>query len=194
MGAGKSLVCRYLEELGCKVLYADDIAKELYFKNHHLAKALGEKFGNRILTGNQISIPKLRQFTFKNLRRQREVNRIVHPFVISEILRKVSRSSGKFVFVEAALIFESGFDKYLDYTILVHSNVRTRVKRIMKRSQISNAEIRSIMKMQMPENQKMRRADFIIQNNGTKSELRRKVRNMFKTLVHDGHSCLSSFV
>jgi dephospho-CoA kinase len=191
IGSGKSLVCKYLKELGCEILNADDIAKKLYVTNPSIRRALTGKFGGEILTGKRISISKLREFTFKNSKNQRAVNKVVHPFVISEVLRRVSNSPYKFVAVEAALIFESGFDKYNDYVILVHANIRKRIER----SSLNEKYIRKVMKLQMPEREKMRRADFIIENNGTKQALRRKVRNVFRMLIdqYDRHSCLPSW-
>lgn len=180
IGSGKSLVCKYLRQLGCKIIYADDIAKKLYGTNPSIRRALAGKFGDEILTGKRISISKLREFTFKNPKNQKAVNKVVHPFVISEVLKRASNSPYKFVAVEAALIFESGFDKYVDYIILVHANIRKRIER----SSLNEKHIRKVMKLQMPEREKMRRADFIVENNGTKQALRRKVKNIFMMLIN----------
>src|SRR5687768_8612821 len=110
IGSGKSLVCKYLEELGCKVLYADDLAKKLYETNNKLKNKLVKEFGIGILIKGKISNPKLREKVFSDGRKTERVNRIVHPFVISEKLRMYKKIKKGIVITEAALIFESGFD------------------------------------------------------------------------------------
>jgi dephospho-CoA kinase len=84
--------------------------------------------------------------------------------------------------IEAALIFESGFDKYLDYTVAVTSSVKNRVERIKRRSKLTVKTIKSIMKLQMPENEKKAKADFVIINDSIPQELQNKVSFVFTVL------------
>ncbi len=180
IGSGKSLACEYFKELGCSVFFADDIAREMYSTHAALRKKLVAEFGAGILNQDRsISFDKLRQIVFSSERNQTRVNRIVHPFVISEILRLTGNSPSKIIIVEAALIFESGFDKYLDYTILIHSSVKNRIERVRKRRKLTVSQIRSIIKLQMPEKEKLRKADIIIRNDTTKHELKEQVECCF---------------
>lgn len=185
IGSGKSLVCSYFEEFGGKVLVADKIARDLYVSNYGLINMLKDQFGRIIIDekGN-LSSEKFRKIVFSSDANHKRVNRIVHPFVIDEILKITKSTSPQFVFVEAALIFESGFDKYLDYTIEVFANMRKRMDWVRKRSRLSNEIIRSIIKLQMPEREKMKRADFIIKNNSSKGQLRKNSKFVFKLLTN----------
>jgi len=177
IGSGKSLACKYFAQLGCKIFYADDIAKELYVTNPKLRTVLARKFGKRIIDDNgNLDFFKFRNVVFSSTANQERVNKIVHPFVISEILKQAKISKSRLVVIEAALIFESGFNKYLDYTIVVFSTVKNRVKRIRKRNNLSVMDIRSIMKLQMPEKEKIHSADFVLKNDSTPSQLRKKVK------------------
>jgi dephospho-CoA kinase len=110
------------------------------------------------------------------------VNKIVHPFVISEILAQAKKAKSKIVIVEAALIFESGFEKYNDYTILIYSGVKNRTARVQKRSKLKTSLIKSIMKLQMPENEKKMKADIVIENDGTKKELQKRIKFVYGVL------------
>ena len=85
------------------------------------------------------------------------MGRIVHPFVISEINKRIKQNSNDYIVIEAALIFESRFDKYLDYTLLIHSNIKTRIRRIVKRDNKPVSEVRKIIKLQMPEKEKIKK-------------------------------------
>lgn len=183
IGSGKSLACKYFAQLGCNIYYADDIAKELYVTNPRLLKSLVRQFGKKIIGKNgNLNFFEFRKVVFSSTANQERVNRIVHPFVISEIIRQAKSSKSKLVIIEAALIFESGFNKYLDYTIEVFSTVKNRIKRIKKRNMLSVRDIRSIMKLQMPEREKIKRADFVLKNDSTPVMLRKKVKFIFTLL------------
>jgi dephospho-CoA kinase len=183
IGSGKSLACKYFAQLGCKIFYADDIAKELYITNPKLKKALAGRFGKKIIDKNgNMNFFEFRKVVFSSTANQERVNKIVHPFVISEIIKRAKSSNSKLVVIEAALIFESGFDKYLDYTIVVFSSVKNRVERIRKRNMLSVRDIRLIMKLQMPEKEKIKKADFVLKNDSTTSQLRKKVKFIYSLL------------
>jgi len=185
IGSGKSLACKYFRHLGCVVFYADDIAKELYIKNSKLRKALVKKFGKKITDGKgNLDFFEFRKVVFSSTANQERVNKIVHPFVISEILKRAEYSKNRLIVIEAALIFESGFNKYLDYTILIFSTVGKRIQRIRKRNRLSVHDIKSIMKLQMPEKEKMKKADFVLKNNSLPSHLRKKVKFIYSLLIN----------
>ncbi len=183
IGTGKTLACEYFGELGCEVYFADDIAKELYSANEELKNELVKQFGEKILDDKgKLSFSEFRKIVFSSDTNQIRVNKIVHPFVISEILDRAKDYPGKLVVIEAALIYESGFDKLIDYTLVVASSVQTRIKRIRKRNKLSEHDIKSIMKLQMPEKEKIAKADFVIKNDSTPSALREKVKFIFSVL------------
>jgi dephospho-CoA kinase len=181
IGSGKTLVCEYFKELGCTIFYADAIAKHLYTENEELKVALFKEFGEKIIGNNgEIDFDEFRTIVFKSDANQKRVNSIVHPFVIKEIIKLSGKAKTKLIIIEAALIFESGFNKYLDYTILIYSSAVKRIERIKKRSGLKTSLIKSIMKLQMAEKDKKDKADFIINNKSSKLELKKKVR-----VLHD---------
>ena len=185
IGSGKSLACKYFKQFGCRIFYADDIAKELYITNTKLRKALVKKFGKRITDSKgNLDFFEFRKVVFSSTANQERVNKIVHPFVISEILERAKNSESKLIIIEAALIFESGFDKFLDYTIVVFSTIKIRIQRIRKRNRLSIRDIRSIVKLQMSEKEKMEKADFVLKNNSSPAQLRKKVKFIYSILIN----------
>jgi dephospho-CoA kinase len=183
IGSGKSLVCKYMNELGCIVFTADELAKKLYESNDRLRKKLKDEFGEDILDSTgKISLDLLKHRVFGNKSNVKRVNDIVHPFVINKKMKMYNRVKKGIVITEAALIFESGFDKNLDYVVEVFSNQKTRIERVQKRNKFSVRKIKEIISMQIPESEKLRRADIVIYNNSTKSELKKRTVFLFNLL------------
>ena len=177
IGSGKSLACRYLEELGYKVIYADKIAKELYASNKALLKKLAAEFGKSILnsdgTLNRINA---RKVIFSNKKNIKRVNSIVHPFVIREMDRIVAAIKDRIIFFEAAIMFESGSYKRMNYVVLIYADKETRIKRIINRDGVKRRDVLKLMKLQLDEREKLKRADFVIKNNSTAAELKKKIK------------------
>jgi dephospho-CoA kinase len=183
IGSGKSLACKYFEKLGYNVIYADYIAKELYTSNKQLLQNLVKVFGKGILDekGN-LSRVNSRKIIFKSKKNIKRVNSIVHPFVIREIDRQIRNLNSRIVLIETAIMFESGYYRRNDYNILVYANKSLRLKRVSERDKVSKASVEKLMKLQMPEQEKMLMADFIIKNNGTPKKLFNDIKQFSKIL------------
>lgn len=183
LSSGKSLAGRYIESLGYKVLYADTIAKELYKSNKALKARLVKIFGKSILDSDgNISGHDARKILLSTKKNIKRVGSIVHPFVRKEINKMLARIKDKVVFVEAAIMFESGYYTRMDYTILIYAPKELRIKRSVKRDGISRAEAERLMKQQMDERQKLKMADFVVRNDGKKEKLYSGLRGLLKII------------
>ena len=183
IGSGKSLACKYFEKLGYKVIYADRVAKELYSSNSQLIKRLVAEFGKGILDENgKLSRPNARRIIFSDKRNIKRVNSIVHPFVFREMDKMVSRIKDTVVLFEAAIMFESGSYKRMDYVVLIYANKETRIKRIIKRDGVKRRDVLKLMKLQLDEREKAKRADFVIKNNSTAPALEKNVKAFSRIL------------
>lgn len=177
IGSGKSLACRYLEELGYKVIYADKIAKELYASNKALLKKLAAEFGKSILSSDgTLNRINARKAIFSNKKNIKRVNSIVHPFVFREMDRIVAGIKDRIIFFEAAIMFESGSYKRMNYVVLIYADKETRIKRIINRDGVKRRDVLKLMKLQLDEREKLKRADFVIKNNSTAAELKKKIK------------------
>jgi len=176
IGSGKSEVCRMLSKKGYKVIFADLMAKELYKSNKGLARKVVGAFGKGILNyQGVISLTKLREVVFANKRNFKKINEIVHPTVIKTLIEHIRKLKQRVIIIESALVFDTAFHKYLDYTIMVYSNKKNRLERIMMRDGAKRNEIEKIMKYQLDEKIKIEKSDFIIVNNKSLEELSREV-------------------
>jgi dephospho-CoA kinase len=179
IGAGKTTVCKIFEELGAKVIYADELAKEIMENDESLKKKIKKIFGEKSYIGGKLNRKFIADIIFSSDEKRKLLESIVHPAVIKRILSDLKKiaDEGKynFVIVEAALIFESGFDKELDYVLVVDADDEIKIKRIMKRDKCSKEEVLKRMRAQLDSKIKRELADMVIINDGDIDELRKKV-------------------
>ncbi|MCI0449341.1 MAG: dephospho-CoA kinase [Chlorobi bacterium] len=183
IGSGKTLACRFFEKLGFNVLYADEIARRLYKTNSILKYKLVSEFGGSILDekGN-ISGVDSRKIIFSSKKNIKRVNKIVHPFAIREIDKLIKKINDKVILIETAILFESGYYKRVDYTILIFSDKESRIERVRRRDTVTRYEIERLMNLQMNEKEKLNKADFIIKNNSSVKNLEMNIRTFSKIL------------
>lgn len=168
IGSGKSFVCKMLEARGCKIFYCDDVAKTLIRHDEGLRKRLKRLVGNELYADDgtlQKSV--LSAFICKSREQAEAVDAMVHPRV-REAYRdweSRQRDAGEDrIYMECALLFEAGFDDLVDKTVLVYSDEAERIRHVMQRDGIGEQKARSWMSLQMPEDEKRRRADIVIGN------------------------------
>ncbi len=167
IGSGKSLVCRMFHQLGVPTYDADSHAKELMTTDGILISAIKKEFGdlayhpdgvlNRVYLANHV---------FNDQQKLEALNSLVHPRVKDHFAHWVNASAGHdYVIKEAALLFEAGSDEVLDKVIVVYAPEDLRIRRVLKRdSHRTLAQIREIIAKQMPEEEKLKRADVVITN------------------------------
>ena len=165
IGSGKTLICTIFHKLGIPVFNADDEAKAL-LDIAAVKDEITRICGNNILTSEGIiDHKKLAKVIFNNQKLLNEVNSVIHPLVKKKFVNwAVINSNSPFVIEEAALIFESFEQQNLDYTILVYAPVEVRIKRVMQRDSSTRENILDRIKNQMPEEDKIKLADFVIFN------------------------------
>jgi dephospho-CoA kinase len=165
IGTGKSIVAKIFENLGCVVFNSDDVAKQLYFDKAIKTKVqelLGEA---SYLTDNTIDRKYISTMIFSNNDLREALNKIIHPAVSEKYKEFIDKHKNKTIVKETALLFEANLNKQVDKVILVTCDEELRIKRVMKRDGLSYLEVQKKMKAQMPEQEKGKRADFIIHNN-----------------------------
>ncbi len=183
IGSGKSEVCRLLSKHGYKVLFADLIAKDLYKKDKNLARKVVKAFGKDILNyKGVISLSKLKEVVFANKNNFGKINEIVHPTVIKHLMESIKGAKQKIIIIESALVFDTAFHKYLDYVIMVYSNKKNRLNRIMLRDGAKKKDIERIMSFQIDEKEKIEKSDFIVVNNKPLEDLEKDVEFLSKVL------------
>jgi dephospho-CoA kinase len=190
IGSGKSLVAAIFRSLGAPVLSADEIARNLTDSDPIIKKRIREEFGTGVFKRDgSLDRKAMADIVFSNKEKRKKLNAIVHPAVIKRIDEESKKLEGNgdtpFVIHEAALIYEAGVDKKLDYVIVVVANEDKRIHRVMDRDGISRADVRRRIDAQIPAEMKRKMADFVIENDGDRKSLEQRVRflhNLFLTL------------
>jgi dephospho-CoA kinase len=170
IGSGKSTVCKIFQILGVPVFEADPVAKQLLDTDIKLKSKISALFGANIYTPDgTLNRKKLSEIVFKDNNKLRQLNELVHPAVKNEFIKwKNKREHFPYVVHEAAILFESGFDKLMDYTILVTAPEDQRIERVIKRDGETEANIKARIKKQFPEDYKKQLAGIILQNDNTR--------------------------
>ncbi|OFX42159.1 MAG: dephospho-CoA kinase [Bacteroidetes bacterium GWA2_30_7] len=166
IGSGKSLASNIFKILGVPIYNSDIKAKILMHKKPELVKIIKENFGNEAYNGNFINSQYLADIVFNDYNQLKKLNRIVHPFVVDDILNWFSKENNNcsLKIVESALIFESKLEYLFDYIITVYAPKYIRIKRVKEREDLSIKTLKSRIKNQFDDKIKIAKADFVIKN------------------------------
>ncbi len=165
IGSGKSTICKVFKLLGAPVFEADIVAKELQNIHPKIKHGLIHLFGEEIYTEEGVvDRKKLAAIIFNDDFQLSKVNALIHPVVRETFENWVNEQESPYIIHEAAILFESGFYKMMDFTILVSAPEKQRIERVSKRDGISEGLIMERIKKQWNDEQKLQLASFIIQN------------------------------
>ena len=167
IGVGKSFVTSVFIELGCRVLDADQTAREVVMPGTPGLKAVAEAFGEDVLTTDgTLDRKRLGALIFADQSKRQRLNHILHPFIIArqdEILNGWEAEDPNGIgIVDAALMIESGGYKRFDKLIVVHCRPEVQLERLMLRDKLSREEALRRINSQMPQQEKQQFADYLI--------------------------------
>ena len=172
IGSGKSTVAAFLRDMGYPVLDADLLAERAReLKKTELKALFPEAF-----LGEELDRRRLAQLVFSDPQKLRALEELIHPEVRRLLEEELSRLEAPLVFVEIPLLFEKGWEGRLQGTILVAAPLEERLKRAMARSGLSREEVLARERAQMPEEEKRRRATWVLENRGSLEDLRAQVQ------------------
>ena len=186
IGSGKTTVCHIFESLGIPVYYADSRAKWLMVNDPRLVAGVKKEFGAEAYYANgTLNRHYLAQTVFHDASRLKILNALVHPIIADDSERWHNGQEGvPYTLKEAALLFESNNHLKLDKVIAVSCPENIRIQRVIKRDGMTEEEVRARMDKQMPDEEKIARADYIIYNDGQTSLVQQvvKIHNTLKTI------------
>ena len=188
IGSGKSTASKFFEKLGAFILDADKEAKNLLEKNEIVQHEVISEFGTDIInTTGKVDKNKLARVAFQDVDHQRRLNSVVHPYIydlIDKTFDKVLSDGKHAVFIiDAAMIYESGYDIHLDYIIVITAQLKNRMERALARKTLTREEILKRIEFQWPEEEKVGMADFVIHNDGTEKELNDNIKSIINKLI-----------
>jgi len=185
-GAGKSLAAEYFKRQGAIIISGDDTGREVLKEYPAVLNRLAGAFGNEILDADgKLDRGALGRIVFGNPKALKKLNAIIHPHLLKLLKKKIEKyrksRSSRIVVVDAALIFEWGIEKWFDYVLVVKSNRINRIERMMD-SGLTRKEAEGRSRSQIPQREKVRRADFVIANDDTRKSLKSQVDSLLKSI------------
>jgi dephospho-CoA kinase len=165
IGAGKSTVAQLFKEQNIPVFNSDLCAREAE-KEPHIQAAFKRLLGDDIYVDGELDRPKMRAIVFTDKDKLAQVNKIITPYVKAGFQQFCDKhkDTHSIVMLESAILFESGSNKDFDYVVTVTASENTRIKRVMKRDNVSVEEVLNKINNQLPEMDKLKQSNFIIFN------------------------------
>ena len=165
IGCGKTTLAHIFKKLGYPVFDADAWVRRLYQKPAFIKVVLQNFPGAQ--TNGAFDKRKLRLLVFDDVKQLQKLEGLIHPFLkeqLKNVIRKNARKDGLF-FLDVALLFELGWDKYCDFVITVNVDEKTQKQRVMQRDKVSETHVEKIIEKQMSQKEKVKRADWVVETN-----------------------------
>ena len=190
IGVGKSFVAGVLAELGCHMLDADVIAREVVGPDSGALEKVVAEFGVEVLQSDgALDRAKLGNLVFSDAERRATLNSILHPYIIArqdELLREWEIVDPESIaVVDAALMIESGGYKRFDKLIVVHCRPDIQLQRVMSRNNLSREEAEQRISAQMSQDEKKKFADYLIDTSDGFDVARRQTEKVYAALTED---------
>jgi dephospho-CoA kinase len=186
VGAGKDEAVRVLKGSGAHIIDADKTGHRFLRNNRSLQKKLVKSFSRKILDSRGgIDRKELGRIAFGNRAKLKVLDRAIHPLMAKEFKKEIAqcRKKGrKAVVLNAAILFEAGWDKLVDNVILITARRELRIKRLKKRG-VDRAKALATISSQWPDSRKAKKADMVIENDSSMKKLVLKTRVAFYNII-----------
>ncbi|MDY4697270.1 dephospho-CoA kinase [Selenomonas montiformis] len=192
IASGKSTVSSFFRQKGAAVLDADRIARELSEPGGKLHAEYVHHFGAEVLQSDgTLNRRRIGQIVFSDPQQKQWLDAVSHPAIRAELLRKLEQKRNekqRLILLDIPLLFESGWDKMADKTCLVYVDESVQLQRLMKRDGYTRREAQDRIAAQMPLEEKKKRADYLIDNNGSLMDTVQQAEELWKEWIHGGLS------
>lgn len=180
ISSGKSLVVKILRDFGVQVISADEIVHHLLSQSYYLNK-IKEFFGDEVFDGEILNRRKLGKIIFSSEEKRRILNNLLHPPVLRTMKEEIEKNKEKkgILAFEVPLLFEVGIEDWFDEIWVVYCSFEIQIERLMKRDNISYEEALNKINSQMPLDEKIKRANYVIDNSGNIEDTIKQVRERF---------------
>ena len=183
IGSGKTTVAKIFEKFGGKIFNSDLSAKKIQNENQTAISQIKELFGENVYLNGTLNRPQVAEIVFNDSEKLKKLNSIVHPLVFEDFSNFLDENSDKkFVILESAILVESGFDKYTDFSVLITADIAERIKRVMERDKIPQEKILARIKNQLSECELKCNCKYEIVNNDFQ-----KVESQVKTILQQNN-------
>lgn len=185
IGCGKSSFSNILKEHNIPIIDADLKGREIY-ENKELLEDIEKNFGNSVINKDgTLNRKNLGKIVFSDDEKLKKLNELTHPAIrkmIKDDLDKYEKNGSKMAVIDAALLIEGDFMNMLDLVIVITCDEKVQLKRVVIRDNCSEEEAIGRIKSQMPQEEKIKYADFVIDNSGTLDQLKEKTEKLIKKI------------
>lgn len=177
VGAGKSTVLHYIEGIcKCRIIFSDDVGNDIKKKGQPCYEPLVELLSEEVLDeAGEIDKSKMAAMIFADADLLKKVNSILHPgvnnYIHEQIALERKRNELDYLFIEAALLIENGYEKIVDEMWYIYADEEVRRKRLKSSRNYSDEKISDILKGQLTDSQFREHCDFVIDNSGNEEEM-----------------------
>lgn len=192
IASGKSAVAEMLRELGAIVVSADELSREVVRPGSSVLRQLQQRFGDQIIAlDGSLRRKKLGDYVFANAAARHDLEQIIHPAIAAlsqqrlQEAAELQRADGGLVVYEAPLLFEVGARQRVDRVLAVTVDEEVQLRRLQQRDNCSVEAARQRVAAQMPQSEKARLADYVINNSAGVDELRREVEQLYHQLIDE---------
>lgn len=184
IGSGKTTVAKFFEEWGIPLYYADDRAKWIMNHDSELRQGIIREFGEEAYNNEGLDRKYLSSQTFGDEEKLEKLNQLVHPAVARDFENWIEEHENEpLLMKEAAILFESGAYKACDYVIAVLADEEIRIDRVKIRDGWDEEKIKDRLKHQWTDDERMKHANFIINNESDLKNLEEETKNVHKELI-----------
>ena len=184
IGSGKSTITSLFHDLGVPIYNSDERAKWLLSNDVDLMDQIKILFGQESYSNNKLNRAHIANVVFQDNDMLKELNAIVHPLVKIDFENwLLLQKKEPLVIKEAAILIESGAYKELDVLIVVLADKKTRIKRVINRDNVSKEDVEKRMETQISDSERLKFANFSVDNNTDQSNLKMQVGELYKQLL-----------
>ncbi|MCK4852300.1 MAG: dephospho-CoA kinase [Candidatus Omnitrophica bacterium] len=181
LAAGKTTVAGMLAEKGALKIDADRIGHQILEENKAVRRMIIDSLGKGILSGGDIDRRKLRKKVFSDRKSLEKIERLLHPLIVRRIREEIGCHSEGTILIDAPLLLETGLNKIVDLIVVIKADSEAVTKRAADRG-FSEQDAKNIIARQMPLSDKLRLADYVIDNSGNLNRTKKGVDKLWKRI------------
>jgi len=182
IASGKTTVDKMVRKAGYKVIDSDSIAHEILL-DPAVIKTVAATFGSSVIENDQVNRKALGELIFMSPAKQQQLNRIIHPLVKERIKQDIQKMPNEqIVFVDVPLLYEANMERDFDQIIVVYISEKLQLERLIGRDDITMNYAIAKMNRQMSIEDKIRQADFLINNEGSYEHTEQQVKDIIRRI------------
>lgn len=180
-GSGKSTVLGMFERLGAYTVNSDSVVHEI-LKDREIKKSIADCFGHDVFTDDEVDRKKLAGIVFSDRLSRKKLELLIHPYVFYTIGKMIRKHEGEMVVVEIPLLIETGYDSEVEAVVVVKADSDVVRERLMRKG-FTEDDIKKRLSAQMPQDEKLLKADYVIDNSGPLEDTERQVDDIWNELL-----------